>query len=177
MGATGPDASLADYQWDVRQHPGWGAQAMVGAGRFAAGLRLWQFQTTQRIDLDDGTPSPAVRSTSVELVGDGALAEAWGMRFSAMASVGRVHLGYHPDQLTIQSAGTEVRLAPVDEWIAGGGLKVRRPVAPAWNVGLEVDHRVFGLDTAHRNGAEIEHRRETFGEWSARFELSVAAQK
>jgi hypothetical protein len=35
-----------------------------------------------------------------------------------------------------------------------------------------VDHTWFQLDTAHRVGSEIVEDRETFGNWTARVELT-----
>jgi len=74
----------------------WGAQALVGRGRFAAGLRLWRAQTTQQIDPGDATTAQ-VGATSTELVGHGRLATALGCDVVAVASAGLLHLGYHPD--------------------------------------------------------------------------------
>jgi hypothetical protein len=39
-------------------------------------------------------------------------------------------------------------------------------------VGFELDHRIFALETAHRDGSQIEMKREAFGDWSARLELA-----
>jgi hypothetical protein len=171
LGSTQPSQGLSDYQWDTSPQLGWGGRALVGTGRFAAGVRVWRVATTQELALE-GTEPPAVQATSVELVGEGGVATWWGARWSALASVGRLHLAYHPDRLTIQPSGTEVHMAPIDEWIAGAGVSVRRPIAAAWSVGLEIDHRVFGLDTARHDGGATENQRESFGEWSARLELA-----
>ena len=173
-GTTQFDAGLADYQWNTRPRMAWGGQAMAGAGRFAAGLRLWTTRTTQAIgDLGD---APGVRATSIELVGEGRLAQRWGTELLATAGAGRLHLGYHPDQVAIQPPGPVgaivVALAPVDAWIAGGGLAVRRALLPGWSVALGVEHRSFAIDTAHRVGNAIVLTRESFGDWSARFELA-----
>ncbi len=172
-GTTQLDAELADYQWITTPRMAWGAQALVGTGRFATGMRLWRTQTTQSIG--DWGPAPTVRATSWELVGEGRLAEAWGTRLLATLGAGRLHLGYDPDRITIQPSGpgTEivVDLLPVNEWIAGAGLALRRKVMARWTVGLAADHRIFGLDTAHRVGDAIVVGRETFGDWSARVEL------
>jgi hypothetical protein len=51
-------------------------------------------------------------------------------------------------------------------------VALRHALPGPWSTGLEVERRVFGLDTAHRNGSVIEERRETFGEWSVRLEVA-----
>ena len=93
---------------------------------------------------------------------------------AAIASTGVLHLGWSPDHVTLDAGGTPVEVAfePVTEWIGGGGLALRRPVGPSWVFGLEVDHRVFALDTAHQSGGSIVRERESFGEWNARLELA-----
>jgi hypothetical protein len=174
-GSSLPDATLESYQWDTRAQMAWGAQGLAGRGPLAAGLRLWRSRTTQRLGLPGTSEQAKVRSTSVELVGQGRLATVWGTDLHAIASVGRLHLGYQPDRVAFDpgtGSPIVVELGPVDEWIAGGGLALRRPLAGPWTVGLEADLRFFGLDAAHRNGSAIEYRRESFGEWGARFELA-----
>ena len=39
-GATRFDPHLADYQWRIDPRAAWGAQAIAGAGRVGAGLRV-----------------------------------------------------------------------------------------------------------------------------------------
>lgn len=175
-GSTRSDPRLADYQWDVSLRPAWGAQALVGRGRLAAGVRLWRLQTTQRIDLPGATVSPQVGLTSVELVGLGRLGAIGGTELLLTAGVGRRHLGYDPDQITIPVSRPGipivVPLSAVDEWTGGGGLAVRRGLGPRWSLGLGVDLEFFGLDTAHRSGAAVVYGRESLGEWSARLEIA-----
>jgi hypothetical protein len=180
-GSTWLDSGLADYQWDVTPRVDWGAQALMGGGRFASGLRLWRSQTTQQIDPANATPAADVRATSTELVGRGRLATALGCEVMAVASAGLLHLGYHPDRVTIAPTGggaaIAVDLEPVNEWIGGAGLGLRRPLHGPWAAGVEMDHRLFGLDTAHRNGAVIEYGRQRFGDWSARLELAWVSRR
>ena len=175
-GSTWLDHRLADYQWDMTPRMDWGAQTLVGAGRFTTGLRLWRSRTTQQIDPSDATAAAEVHSTSTEVVGRGRLATALGCDLMAVASVGLLHLGYHPDQVTVTPSGggaaIAVDLTPVNEWIGGGGFAMRRPLRGPWAAGVEIDHRLFGLDTAHRNGSVIEYGRQSFGDWSARVELA-----
>lgn len=173
-GSTQFDAELADYQWDTTPRPGWGVQGLAGRGRLALGLRAWRTSSTQSIG--DLGAAPKVHATSVELVGEGRLAEVLGTQVLATIAGGRLRLGYDPDRVTIQppapAGAIEVDLAPVGAWIGGGGLALRRAVAPAWSVGLGVDARVFAIETAHRAGDAIVFARESFGDWSARFELA-----
>lgn len=169
-GATLWDARLDDFQWDVTPRAAFGVQAGAGLGRFAAGLRVWQSATTQRIG-DPGTPSPTVRATSVELTGRSRIAGFLGTHLLATASAGRLHLGYDPDHVTLDSPGgpIDVALAPVSTWCAGGGIAVERRLQGPWLASLTVDRQMFSLDTAHRNGSSVEYRRESFGDWNARF--------
>lgn len=171
VGSTRPAAGLADFQWDTGPKLGYGAQALVRFGRFDSGLRLWRTETTQDLDLGNGAGSPAVRSTSVELLGRAGLAEPGGVRVLALATAGRLHLGYHPDRVTLPTTGEEVLLSPVDTWVAGAGLGAERALRGAWSLGVTVEHRVFGLDTASRESGAVVNRRESFGEWSARLEI------
>jgi hypothetical protein len=180
-GSTRLDDGLADYQWDMTPRVDWGAQTLLGRGRLAIGLRLWRARTTQQLDPSNVSSSAEVRATSTELVGHGRLAAALGCELMAVASGGFLHLGYHPDRVSIASAGggapIAVDLTPVNEWIGGAGLALRRPLRGPWAAGVELDHRLFGLDTAHRNGVVIEYGRRTFGDWSARLELAWVSRR
>jgi hypothetical protein len=174
-GTTRPDGDLADYQLNTTPHGAWGAQALAGAGRCAGGVRVWTTRTTQEIGIPGAPAGPAVGLTSWEVVGQGRVASVWGNHVALAASVGLLHMAYDPDQLAFDpGTGTPivVNFAPVNEWIVGGGLALERSFTPSWGLGLQIDHRVFGLDTAHRNGSEIEYSRETFGDWSARLQLA-----
>lgn len=169
-----PDARLADYQWDAGPQVTWGAQALAGWDRFATGLRFTQSGTTQTIGFPDPTSAAAVRSTTWELLGRGRIATLGGNQVNAIATFGRIHLGYDPDRVTVQQSGSPivVELKPVDEWIIGLGLGVERPVVPTLTAGLEVDHRMFRMTAAHRAGDEIVVGRESFREWNARVSLA-----
>lgn len=177
-GSTRLDDGLTDFQWDVTPRMDWGAQALVGGGRFGTGLRLWRTRSTQQID-----PSAAatVHATSTELVGRGRVASVLGCDVMGVASAGMLHLGYQPDQVTVTPTGgggpITVDLKAVNEWIGGAGLALRRPLGGPWAAGLEMDRRFFALDTAHRNGTVIEYGRRTFGDWSARLELAWVSRR
>jgi hypothetical protein len=175
-GSVLSDPRLANYQWDTSPRPAWGAQALLGRGGLAAGARLWRTQTTQRIDLPGATVEPTVGLTSLELVGMGRLAAIAGAEILLTADVGRLHLGFDPDQISIPTSGPGspivVPFAPVNEWTGGAGLAFRRRLGPGWSLGLGVDREFFGLDTAHRSGAAVVYQRESLGDWSARLELA-----
>ena len=86
-----------------------------------------------------------------------------------------MHLGYHPDRIEVDlgvGGPVTVNFSPIDEWIAGAGLALRRPLPGPWMVGVELDRRVFRMDAAHREGNQVVVQRESFGEWSARLELN-----
>jgi hypothetical protein len=173
-GVTQPDRKLADYQWDTVPRLGWGGQAVVGGRAWSAGLRLWTASTTQRLDAQDPDARSTARWTSLEVVGRRRLATLLGNQVAALASAGRVHLGYDPDRITFDVNGTPVTvvLEPVDEWIMGAGVSLQRPLGASWDLGLEIERRRFELDTAHRDGDAIEYARESFGDWSARLAIA-----
>ena len=174
-GSAQPDPHLADYQWNTSPHLAWGASAMAGAGRLSAGLRYWTSSTTQSMDIGGSTTAPEVLSSTLDLVARTRVASLLGMRVLAGLSGGWLHLGYHPDQVSIPSGGGSpipVDLEPIDEWTAGTGLAVMHTVGSAWDVGLGIDYGLFKLDTAHRNGAVIVNSREAFGQWNARIEVA-----
>ena len=173
-GSVKLDPSLANYQWDVTPRFAWGGQAMAGQGRWALGARVLQTQTTQSANLGGATGGPTVRETSWELVGNARWARAYGVDLLALGSTGLVHLGYHPDQMTIDASGTPivVDFKSVNQWIAGAGLAARRSIGGGWSAGAETEWRRFEMDTAHRNGNAIETRRESFDDWSVRLELA-----
>jgi len=165
-GTAQPVSKLADYQWDVHPHAGWGAQALVGRGGWSVGPRLWR----------SGTPDPHVSTTSLDLVARSRLARWRSVECVALASGGWLAIRYQPDRLTLDTGAgpIEVALGSVDTWIAGAGLALRAPVAGGWTVGMETERRVYALDTAHRSGSAVTYARETFGDWQMRFELGRA---
>jgi hypothetical protein len=171
-GTAQPVSRLADYQWDVHPHAGWGMQALLGLGTWSVGPRLWRSGTTQALGLA-GTPDPRVSDTSLELVTRARLARWQAVECEALATGGWLAIRYRPDRLTLETSGgpVAVAFAPVNTWTAGAGLALRAPLAEGWTVGMETERRVFTLDTAHRSGAGVTYARETFGDWHMRFEL------
>jgi hypothetical protein len=174
-GSAQPVASLADYQWDVRPHAAWGAQALVGRGAWSGGVRVWRSGTTQALGLA-GTPDPRVSTTSFDVVGRARVASWRGLECLGVATGGRLAIRYQPDHVTIDTGAgpVEVAFEPVWSWVAGAGLGLRAPLRGGWSLGLETERRVFALDTAHRSGAAVTNARDTFGDWHARLELARA---
>lgn len=175
-GTTRPDPAFADYQWDTQPRLAWGAEMLVGTGPVAGGARVWRTGTTQVVDPSGPTVSTTVHVTTWDLVGQGRVATVWGTEVLAMASAGVAALAYDPDRVAVATGGpggsVTVDLEPITEWNAAAGLALRRPLGHRWSAGLELDHRVFRLDTAHRSGNQIEIERRGFGDWSARLGLA-----
>lgn len=175
-GATQPDPAFAEYQWDTRPGPAWGAELLVGSGPVAGGARVWRTETTQVVDPQGSTPSTRVGITTWDVVGQGRLSTVWGTEVLGMASAGVAALAYRPDQVEIAAGGpggtVTVDLEPIQEWNLAAGLALRRSLGGRWTAGLEVDHRVFRMDTAHRSGNQVVTERRVFGDWSARLGLA-----
>lgn len=174
-GSTRFDAHLADYQWDLSPRAAWGAEVLAGVGRVSAGARVWRAGAQQELALAD-VPNPDVSATSLELVARARVASPLGVDVNVAGSAGRLAFGWSPDRLVLPASGggapIEVVLAPVHEWTGTAGLALERAIAGPWRAGLQVERRVFGLDTAHRAGTTVVRERESFGEWSARFSLA-----
>lgn len=174
-GTTRFDAHLADYQWDLSPRAAWGAEVLAGSGPLAGGVRVWRSGSQQQLALD-GVPNPDVAATSVELVARARVARPLGVDVSLAGGAGRLVLGFSPDRLVLPTSGggapIEVTLAPVHEWTGTAGVALERAIAGPWRAGLNVERRMFGLDTAHRAGTTVVMKRESFGEWSARFSLA-----
>lgn len=169
-GSTRAVGSLSDYQWKIGARPAYGAEAFASTGRFGVGLRAWTASSVQTVDVA-GTPmAPEVRWTSLALVGRTRLVSMLGCEARAGLSAGRMRLAYRPDAVTIDAGGTPttVNFDAVDEWIGGGELGLARALGSHWRVGMDLERRLFALDTAHRNGSVIEYARQSFGDWSAR---------
>ena len=154
----------------------WGGEALADVGPFALGARVWRTTTRQDLGVASAPAAAEVAGTSFELVGRGRLGSLGGSDVFATASAGRLALRYRPARIAIASPGggapITVDLSPIDEWIGGGGLGVRRQLGGRWTLESSVERRIFGLDTAHRNGNAIEMSRASFGDWSARLGLA-----
>jgi len=175
-GGLAVDQRLENYRWDTRPAMQTGVQATVYRGRFAAGARLWGSRTTQAIGIPGTGESPRVNLTGVEGVGrvrlfDISRVELWGS-----GHAGRIHLGYSPDQLTIDTGvladPITVAFDPIAEWEFGFGAGLRGEVTEHLAVSLDAERSSFALDTAHRRGEEIVESRDWFHSWSLRLQVS-----
>ena len=170
-----PDSKLADYQWDTSPRWTLGGEALGGLGRFAAGLRVQRFETVQELGALATPPAAAVRATSSEATAKVRVASVGRIDLLVTAGAGLLHLTYAPDRAQVD-AGTgtpiAVTLRPIDEWIGGVGVAFERPIAGPWRTGLTLEQRVFSMETAHRNGPDIERRSESFDGWSAKLGLA-----
>ena len=176
-GVTGPDGDLGKYQWDPEAQTHWGVQAFVGLGRIALGLRGSTTGNKQSLEVP-GTPafSADVRLRSAEALLRLTALNVAGVELYGFGGGGRLRIEYAPDHWNVQIPGTNevlaVDLNPIDGWIGTAGVGLRRGIFAGWGVGVEVDHHRFSLDTAHRLGDEVVTSEESFGEWTARAELS-----
>ena len=176
-GTTQPDTDLANYRWDVGGQRAYGVQALLGRDRWGAGLRLFRWSTSQSTGLLGFADVPTVRLTSWQMFAQFRAVSLLGVRVLGSGSVGRVHLGYNPDQLILDdgvSTPVVVDFKPLDEWMLGLGLGVERDLFSSLSVGAELERTYFSLDTAHQNGGVIEQNRESFGNWNLRLRLSWA---
>ena len=175
-GAVFLDQHLADYRWDTSPQAVWGLQGSYRRDRYGLGARVWRSGTTQSTGLLDAAPSPSVNLSGVDLVLEPKIGAWRGLQFFAMASGGLLHISYSPDSIVLDDPGSgeplRVNTPPIDEWIAGAGLSLRHHIPGRATLGLSIERSIFRLDTAHRNDDVVIEDRETFGNWTARFELS-----
>jgi len=175
-GAIAPDENLANYRWDTTPTSLYALQASAGRGRFAGGLRLSRWATTQGTGLNLSQPDPRVRLTSFEFVGQARLVTWVGLQVWATATAGRVGLSYTPDEITIVTGlpggDIAVNYQPITETVWGYGLEVRRNFGQNLAVALLGEKAAFALDTSHRRGDEIVNERERFSSWNLRLQVS-----
>jgi hypothetical protein len=179
-GLTAMDPALAHYQWDTRPQTALGAEAALGWGRWSFGARAWRTQTVQSTAAPVAPPSPHVRLTSAELVGRIRVWEAQDWALEALAAGGRRHLGYSPDQLSIDhgdGSTSTVGLRPIDAWVGSGGMALEHALGSGWRAAVQVERSVYGWDASHRAGADVETIRESFGDWNLRLALARRFQR
>ncbi|MCA9755333.1 MAG: hypothetical protein KDA27_05980 [Candidatus Eisenbacteria bacterium] len=175
-GATRPDPHFADYQWSVDDQSNLGAQLLVGRGRLGVGARGWTTTNVQSVEIP-GVLSLDLdtRMVAAEAVLRFDLVQVAGWSLYGQGSGGWMRLSYGTEALQFVPSGSQeeidVPLDPVDGWIgsAGVGTQYRLPIGVF--VGALVDHHVFQMETAHRDGDLIVFQDESFGEWTARAEL------
>ncbi|MCP4573444.1 MAG: hypothetical protein GY838_13895 [bacterium] len=175
-GAVSPDQGLADYRWNTNPTALYAVQASVGRGRFALGLRLSRWGTSQGTGLSQDEPDPAVNLTAVDLVGQLRVVEFAGFQLWGSGLIGRVNLSYTPDRLTVDTGtpGQEltVNYETINETDLGLGLEIKRGFGRRLTTAVLAERTVFHLDTRHRRGREIVSERQEFANWSLRLQVS-----
>lgn len=170
-GAAKPDEAMAVHQFEITPQPAWGARVRTALGPADLGVRVWSAPNTQALGLS-GVEDPRIRTTTWDLAGRVRVARFLGQSMHATASVGRLALTYQPSSLSIPVGGGEppvvVALEPVHEWVTGAGLAFERGIGRHWAVDVELEHRWFGLETAHSAGGSPVESRERFGTWDVR---------
>jgi len=169
------DGKLADYRWDTGPHLLLGIDAAARNDRLALGGRLWISDTSQGMVVPGIDLQPSVGLTGAQLFGEVRLVTVRSFRIAATGSAGLLHVTYSPNTMSFDVGGAavpvEVEFGPMDEWIGGAGLGVRRRLTGAASLGIGVERLFFSFDTAHRSDAAIEERAETFGSWTTRLEV------
>jgi hypothetical protein len=175
-GAFVPDNTLERYRWDVRPLPLIGVETRLETRGFGVGACLWRTETTQASGMLGESRPVTVNVTSWSLLGERRVFTLAGVRVGARLCAGRIHLRYDPDRVAFEPFGSGeaivVDYEPVDEWILGGGVAIGRPIGEKLSLGLEIEHLVFAMETAHRNGEVIDVQRERFGNWGAHILIS-----
>jgi hypothetical protein len=174
-GAMLLDSHLRDFSWDTSARPVWGTSAGVRSGRFAGGGRVWRGSTSQDVGTPSSPRSVDVALTGFEGIGEARMARFLGIRALATGSIGLVRMNWSPGSIDLDTGIGEpvaVSFEPVSEATFGLGLALRREVPGGFELAAGLERSWFGLDTAHRRGTEIVNERETFGNWTARVELS-----
>jgi len=174
VGAVVFDQSLSNYRWDTRPAIQTGLQTTLYRGRVGAGIRLWRTHTTQSTGIPGTTDAPRVNLTGVDVVGAVRALSYRGVELWGSGHGGLLHLGYDPDQLTVNTGGIPITVdyKPITEWDFGVGIEIRREMTRQMALSLQGDWSSFALDTARRVGAQIVESRERFYGWSLRLQAS-----
>ncbi len=175
IGVLALDPHLADYRWETDARTVWGAGAIASARRFAAGARVWRASTRQGTGVPGDDRTLSVALTGFEGIGEARLFSALGVRALATGSAGLLRLDWSPRELSLDDGSGSALLVtfePVHEASAGVGLALRRALPFALQIAVGAERTWFGLDTAHRRGAEIVEEREVFGSWTGRVEIT-----
>src|SRR5205823_4816649 len=126
-GSTLLDDRFADVQWDVRPRAAWGAESLAGRGPWGLGARAWRATTTQAIG-QPGAASADLALTTLEVVGAWRVGGVLGTDLLATATIGRLWLGYRPDQVTITPACRHRDSTPSRRRAPRGYSRARRAV-------------------------------------------------
>ena len=174
-GAFALDSSLNDFRFDTNLAPLYGVHAFANVGRLAPGVRVWRSSSQQDTGIPGDDTQLDVSLTVVEATAAVRLAKIAGFRLLASGSAGTLSMSWTPAELEVDlglAEPTVVEFSRVSETIWGAGVTVRRSVLAGFDVAVGADRTWFQLDTAHRRGNEIVTSRDTFGNWTARLELS-----
>ena len=170
------DSHLADYRWETDPRPVWGVSALATTGRWAGGARVWHASTHQATGIPGDDRSLDVSLTGIDAIGEARVATFLGTRVVTTASLGMARFAWSPRELTLSDAlgGSPivVDFAPIQELEGGAGLAVRRSVGWGLEASAAAEHGWFSLETSHRSGNEIVTKRETFGSWTGRVEIT-----
>lgn len=174
-GALALDSSLRDFRFETNTSPLYGLHAFVNFGRLVPGVRVWRSSSQQNTGIPGDDTQLDVSLTAVEATAAVRLAKIAGFRLLANGSAGTISMSWTPAELEVDlglAEPTVVEFSRVSETIWGAGITVRRSVLAGFDVAVGADRTWFQLDTAHRRGNEIVTSRDTFGNWTARVELS-----
>lgn len=177
-GVTLPDRDLDRYRWDVSPQATIGLEAMVGHGSLSGGLRFTRWESEQALGIPGGPASPAVAVSTVSGLARYRFAQVWGFETLATGGFGFARHTYSPDVLTLDIQGSPepvtVRFESVTSPVWSLGLGVRRHLADAVAIGVDLERSSYRLDTRHRVGDEIVQERQTFAHWTLSFGLAWA---
>jgi hypothetical protein len=170
VGAWLLDPDLEDYRWQTTPSTVVEGHASLVRGRWAFGLDARTTATVQQTGLPGVSEAPDVDLNMFEVHGAFRALRFYGTELWGRAHAGRMHVRYQPDRLSFDNpaggAPIDVEFSPINEWIAGAGLSLRREFVGRFALAGQVTHSVFALDTAHRRNDEIIRERQTFQNWS-----------
>lgn len=170
VGAWLLDADLGDYRWQTTPSTVVDAHASLLRGRWALGLDLRTTATVQQTGLPGVSVAPDVDLDMFEVHGAFRALDFLGMQLWGRAHAGRMHVRYEPGSMLFDNpaGGTpiEVEFAPINEWIAGAGVSLRREFMGRVALAAQATNSIFALDTNHRRNDEIIQEREIFQNWS-----------
>jgi hypothetical protein len=148
---------------------------MASTRQLAGGARVWRASTRQSTGIPGDDRALRVSLTGIEALGEARLFSVLGIRVLGTGAAGLLRLDWSPRELSIAdgfAGDVVVEFEPVHEWTGAAGLALRRAIPLGLQVALGAVRSWFGLDTAHRRGAEIVEERELFGSWTGRVEIT-----
>jgi hypothetical protein len=172
------DVDLENYRWDVRPHGVWGGELWAARGHWEAGIAIDRARTSQSTGIPGESFAPQVTLSTLSSRLRFVPGARWGLEPVLELQAGRMHAGYDPERAELDLVGgagpITVRYEPLDAWRLGTGVGIRHWMSDRLALGLHVERTSFALETLHRNGEDIEERRERFGNWQWRVQIAVA---